>query len=108
MTESWASRPDVEVGALAGRRSHDGEPFISDAQYARHDRAKPFRIAVDGDPSLRGRLDVRDPSRGFRKPQPEGSQHIGDVFAQGFDVGLVSVHEHHSHRLRRAGLMALG
>ena len=37
---------------------------------------------------------VRDPGLGFRKPQPQLSQHIGDVFAQDFDVGLVAVHEH--------------
>src|SRR6478752_5225912 len=52
LTESWASCPDVEVGALAGRRSHDGEPFIGDAPYCpARPRAKSFRTAVDGDRS---------------------------------------------------------
>jgi hypothetical protein len=32
--------PDVKVGSLAGRRSHDGEPLIGDAPCARHDRAR--------------------------------------------------------------------
>ena len=33
------------------------------------------------------------PGLGLGKPQPQWGQHIGDVFAQGFDVGLVAVHE---------------
>ena len=43
---------DVEVGALAGRRSHDAEPFIGDAPHSRHDRARNrLRTAADGDRS---------------------------------------------------------
>lgn len=37
---------------------------------------------------------VQDPGLGLRKPQPQWGQHTGDLFAQGFDIGLVSVDEH--------------